>query len=171
MEPAEKQKMLEELERGSQALRDAVQGLGEEQAALRPGPDRWSVLDCVEHLVVVEEFLLRQVETATPAITPVGTARREALIAERAGDRTRRVPAPETVHPQARFATLAEAVERFAAVRARSVRFVEGCQIDLRRQATMHPLIGAVNCHEMLLMLALHPVRHAKQIVEIREGL
>ncbi|MGO9260794.1 MAG: DinB family protein [Bryobacteraceae bacterium] len=168
MDPAEKRKMLDDLERGSQALRDAVLGVSEEQAALRPGPDRWSVLDCVEHLAAVEEYLLGQLEAATPALAPVGSALREARIAERAGDRSRPVPAPESVRPRARFATLAEAVQCFESVRGRTVRFVECCEKDLRREATTQPLIGAVNCHEVLLIMALHPTRHAKQIAEIR---
>jgi hypothetical protein len=171
MDPAEERKVLDDLERGSQALRDALRGIGEEQAALRPGPDRWSVLDCVEHLAVVEEYLLGQLEAATPALTPVGTALREARIAERAGDRSRPVEAPEFVRPRGRFATLAEALRCFESVRGRTVRFVECCQKDLRQQATTHPLIGAVNGHEILLMMALHPARHAKQIAEIRAAL
>src|SRR5580704_19313857 len=65
MDPVEKRKMLDDLERGSQALRDALRGIGEEQAAWRPGPDRWSVLDCVEHLAVVEEYLLGQLEATS----------------------------------------------------------------------------------------------------------
>jgi hypothetical protein len=167
MDPAEKRKMLDDLERGNQALRDALQGIGEERAAWRPGPDRWSVLDCVEHLALVEGYLLGQLEAATPALTPVGTALREARIAERAVDRSRPVPAPESARPRARFATLAEALQRFETVRGRTVRFVECCEVDLRQQATTHPIIGAVNCNELLLMMALHPVRHASQITEI----
>jgi hypothetical protein len=168
MDSAEKRKMLDDLEAGSQALRDALDGIGQEQAAVRPAPDRWSVLDCVEHLAVVEEYLLGRLESAQPALEPVGTALREARIAERGADRSRRVPAPEMAHPRGRFATLVEALGHFQSMRARTVRFVENCRLDLRRQATTHPLIGAVNCHETLLMMAMHPVRHAKQIAEIR---
>jgi hypothetical protein len=36
---------------------------------------------------------------------------------------------------------------------------------------TTHPLIPVVNCYEMLLMMAAHPLRHAKQIEEIRAAL
>jgi len=160
--------MLQDLERGRRALRDAVEGIGERQAAIRPGPDRWSVLDCVEHLAVVEEFLLAQLESAGPALEPVGSAAREARIQERAGDRSRPVEAPEAARPRGRFRTLVEALQHFESVRTRTMRFVESCELDLRRQATTHPLIGAVNCHETLLMMALDPVRHARQIAEIR---
>ncbi len=171
MDTAEKRKMLDDLERGAQALREALRGIGEDQAALRPGTDRWSVLDCVEHLAVVEESLLGRLEAAVFSPEPVGTTQREARIVERAGDRSRPVSAPEGARPRGRFATLAEALKHFEDVRQRTVRYVEDSQQDLRRQATTHPLIGAVNCHETLLMMAFHPVRHALQIAEIRAGL
>jgi hypothetical protein len=38
---------------------------------------------------------------------------------------------------------------------------------DLRRELTSHPLIGVVNCYEILLMMAVHLHRHARQIEEI----
>jgi len=34
-----------------------------------------------------------------------------------------------------------------------------------------HPLIGDVNCYETLLIMAIHPHRHAPQIQEIRDAL
>jgi hypothetical protein len=51
------------------------------------------------------------------------------------------------------------------------VQFAETCQEDLRCKITSHPIIGKVNCYEMLLMIAVHPHRHAKQIEEIKAAL
>jgi hypothetical protein len=49
---------------------------------------------------------------------------------------------------------------------------VEGFSDDLRFWLTDHPLIpGPVNCYEILLMMSVHPVRHAEQIAEIRAAL
>lgn len=171
MTEEERRHLLGELERGARELRQALEGLEEELAARKPAPDRWSVLDCVEHVAVVEQHLLGRLEAAAPAAGPVGTLQREARIMERAGDRSRPVPAPEMAHPRGRFASVSEALAHFEAARARTVRFVAECGIDLRGQATTHPLIGAVNAQETVLMMALHPVRHAKQIAEIRAEL
>lgn len=52
--------------------------------------------------------------------------------------------------------------------RARTVACVESCAADLRARITTHPVIGTVNCLEMLLMMAAHPERPARQIAEIR---
>jgi hypothetical protein len=43
---------------------------------------------------------------------------------------------------------------------------------DLRVWGTDHPLIpGTVSCYEILLLIAAHPERHARQVREIRNDL
>ncbi len=171
MAPHERQEMLESLERSREALLQAVQGVTEEQAARTPAAGRWSILQCVEHVAVVEDYLLGQVVNAHQAEAPLLNEKREALIRARAADRERRVPAPELARPVGRFATLAEATQGFLQVRARTIEFVESSSSDLRCQVTSHPILGTVNCYENLLMIAAHPQRHAGQIAEIRAAL
>jgi len=171
MDPAERVTVLEEMARGREALREAVSGLDEESAVVRPGEGRWSVLECVEHLASVEEYLLREMETASPSETAVGSDARARRMAERAQDRSRPVTAPEPARPQGRYATLGEALEAFEKSRARTVRFIETCEADPRTLVGAHPLVGPINCYETMLMMALHPVRHAEQIREIRAAL
>jgi hypothetical protein len=168
MEPQEKQEMLSALEGSHRALLTAVQDVTEEMAGRAPGPGRWSIRQCLEHVAVVEDYLLRQIETATPAESPMVNLRREAAIRERGADRTRPVLAPEPAQPMGRFSTMAEALDHFRETRSRTIRFVEACTLDLRSQITSHPMIGTVNCYETLLIMAVHPRRHAKQIAEIR---
>jgi len=62
-------------------------------------------------------------------------------------------------------------VESFLTTRQQTVRFVESCGEDLRAKPMTHPLMGAINCHEALLLIAVHPRRHALQIREIRTAL
>jgi hypothetical protein len=65
-----------------------------------------------------------------------------------------------------------KALADFDATRAETVRFVEKFEDDPRRWLTDHPVIpGPVNLVEILLTMAVHPARHAKQIAEIREGM
>ena len=99
-------------------------------------------------------------------------SRREGKIAMLAADRSRRIEAPERVHPKGRFATLSEAVAAFDAARAEVELWVENCTGDPRCMLTDHPLIvGPVTCSETLIMIAAHPARHAEQIIEIRQKL
>jgi len=47
----------------------------------------------------------------------------------------------------------------FLAAREQTVRFVEACNEDLRAKPMAHPLLGPLNCHEALLLMAVHPRR------------
>ncbi len=163
----EKREILCMLHESSEALRAAVAGIDEADAARRPATDRWSVLECVEHLAITETALFGLVEAATETDTARPNPAREEKILARALDRTRFIAAPEPAIPPGRVPDLQTAVFRFEAARARTVRFVEQFQGDLRAWLTTHPMVrGPVNLYEMLLMIGLHPKRHAEQIRE-----
>lgn len=171
MDAHAKQDLLESLERGRQALLDALDGVTEDQAARVPEPGRWSVRDCMEHLLLVENYLFRQIATSQPSETPVGSRAREARILQRGADRAKRLEAPEVARPTGRFPTLSEAVNAFLASRNETIRYVQALTEDPRLQTAHHPLIGPVNCYETLLIMAIHPHRHVQQIREIRNAI
>jgi hypothetical protein len=101
----------------------------------------------------------------------VGSETREQRIRARAPDRSRPVAAPETAIPTGRFRSVDTALRAFVVSRGRTLRFVQGCTDDLREKVAQHPILGPVNCYEMLLMMAAHPRRHAAQIAEVRAAL
>jgi hypothetical protein len=172
MDEAEKLEVLRKLRTGRDALGEALAGVDDAMAARKPSHGLWSILDCVEHVVVTERYLLTRLEKSKLADQPFETWRRESKIAALALDRTRRIEAPEQAHPRGRYQTLAEALAAFDGTRAEVVRWVENCSGDLRCMMTDHMLIeGPVTCAEMLVMIAAHPERHARQIAEIRTQL
>lgn len=169
MDEPEKQAILRELKAGRDALGEAVAGVEDALAKRKPSAETWSILDCVEHMIESERYLLSRLQAAETVDQPFEKSRRQAKIALLAADRTRRIEAPKPVRPQGRYETLAEAMEAFDGVRAQLVDWVENCAGDPRRMLTDHPLIeGPVTCAETLVMMAAHPARHAKQIEEIR---
>lgn len=172
MEQAEKLEILGVLKSGRDALGRALEGVDDNLAHRKPSSGGWSILDCVEHMIESERYLLLRLQAATLTDQPFEKSRREAKIAALAADRNRRIEAPEPVHPRGRFENLHDALSAFDATRAGVIRWVESCAGDPRRMLTDHPLIeGPVTCSETLIMIAAHPARHAKQISEIREQL
>lgn len=169
MDQSEKVEMLRQLRAGRDALREALAGVDNAMAAHKASRESWSILECVEHMVVTERYLLTRLQAAKDAEQPFEKSRREGKIAMLAADRSRRIEAPEQAHPKGRFAELSEAVAAFDATRGEVERWVETCAGDPRRMMTDHPLIvGPVTCGETLIMIAAHPARHAQQIAEIR---
>ena len=65
-----------------------------------------------------------------------------------------------------------EALAGFDRARSETLHWLEQFTVDLRGWGTDHPLIPSpVNCYEILLLIAAHPGRHARQVREIRKDL
>lgn len=172
MRKPEQQEILEALRAGRAALGDALAGVDEAMAARTPPAGGWSILGCVEHMAVAEEYLLGRLRAGSMSDRSHYNPAREAKIADRALNRERRIESPQEAWPSGRYGSLEEALSFFDSVRAQTVRFVEEFEGDPRCWLTDHPLAASpVNYYEMLSMIALHPVRHAKQIMNIRAGL
>jgi hypothetical protein len=175
MAPKEKTEIadniVDNLERSRQEFMAAVAGLTESQAKVRPDPERWSVLDCVEHVTSVEERFLGFLQKAEKLDAPRVDREKEAGLTVRIPDRSTRVKAPEAVVPTGRFQTLAEAIDQFNAGRTRSIQFAEQCGDELYCLASAHPRFGPMNGVEFLIIIAGHSRRHAEQIRETRAAL
>jgi hypothetical protein len=61
-----------------------------------------------------------------------------------------------------------EARDHVIAGHERAIAYARECAQDLRNLFTPHPLLGEIDCYRCLLLLALHPARHAAQIEEIK---
>jgi len=149
---------------------DSVEGVGEDESCWRSNADRWSILDCAEHVANVEHRILRTLQNA-PAVAPVpADALRENRIYDGVRSRDARTSAPEIVRPAGRYATLGEAVEAFVEKRRRAIEFLAGYDGDLRAIGATHPVLGPCNGYEYTLIMAAHSIRHASQVREIREA-
>jgi hypothetical protein len=155
-----------------QEFLNSFAGVTEEQSRMKPAPDRWSVLDTVEHLTTAETFQLKLISTqCTPR--PADAPNREFAFLEMIPNRTRKLESPEGARPIGRFATLAEAAEQFKKTRGNVIRFLEQYTEDLRASEVRHPhpAAGMVSICEMLVAMAMHAKRHAAQIEETRTTL
>ena len=168
MDTNEKRDIIDNLQAGRQTLMHALHGITEEDAHRKPNAGSWSVLECMEHIAIAEEYMFGLITSASMIEHPLVNKGREALIRKRGSDRSRKVEAPDIAKPGGRFCSLNDATQHFLASRRRTVEFVETCNTDLRAMLTTHPVAGQVNCYEMLLIISAHPIRHAGQIVELR---
>lgn len=168
MSPETKTEIVQTLENGRKEFLATLDGLSEAEAQAHPQAGRWSVLECVEHVAVVEERFVGRIEKAPREGAPEINKQHEADLGARVKDRTNRAEAPEFVRPAGRFHTLAEAVDAFQAMRARTIRFAEEHAAELYSLAESHPRFGPLNGTEFLIMMNAHVLRHAAQIRELR---
>jgi hypothetical protein len=171
MDTADREQILRLIAESDAALVAAVAGVSEEGARIRPEPQRWSVLECVEHVILVEDGVFASISVRSTPGAPAVEPRREGQILRGMTKREYKISAPEFAEPTGRYSSLAEVLQEFRKRRARTVAYVEQYQDDPRNRTTSHPVLGPVNCQEMFLVLALHPARHALQIREARKSL
>jgi hypothetical protein len=171
MDAADREQILRLIAESDAALAAAASGVSDECARRRPEPERWSVLECVEHLVLVEDGVFASISARSTPGSPPAELRREGQILRGMTKRELKFTSPEFAEPAGRFSSLAEALQEYRKRRARTVAYVEQYQDDPRNRTTLHPALGPVSCQEMFLVLALHPARHALQIREARRSL
>jgi uncharacterized damage-inducible protein DinB len=171
METADREQLLRFLNASRKKLIESTEGLTDEQVKMRPAEDRWSVLECVEHTALVEDGMFN---TLTTKMVPADVAHdrtREPQFIRGTTDRSRKIDAPDGVRPAGEFATLADALARFENSRARTIDYISKLDLDLRGQTITHPRLGTLSGQEFAIILALHPARHALQILDTREAL
>jgi hypothetical protein len=171
------QEILQCLESELHGLRAAVNAVPPERRSDRPAPDRWSVAEVLEHLVMVEAAMLKgcakQLAAAREAGLPAETESspiRGTLAPERVADRERRIAAPDRLRPTGIDADTAW--RQLEATRAQFLEFVRSCDgLALAQVSFPHPAFGPLNMYQWLLFAAGHHARHAAQIREIGAAL
>ena len=158
------------LEAGRRDFLEATRNIRPEQASGKPTPKSWSVLECIEHLVVVEDRFLGWISTGQ-AIAPQRDTDKEIRLFTMVRSRATKVEAPEVVRPLGRFETLAAALAAFNGVRDRSVQVVQERGDSLYAIGVTHPRFGKMNAAELLHLIDGHARRHAEQIRETCETL
>lgn len=158
------------LETGRRDFLEATRDISPEQASGKPAPGSWSVLECIEHVVVVEGRFLGWIANGT-AIAPQRSEEKEIRLSTSIRNRTAKVQAPAAVHPQGRFETLAAALAEFEAVRDRSVQLVQERGDLLYSIGVTHSRFGNMNAAELIHLIDGHARRHAEQIRETCEAL
>jgi hypothetical protein len=146
--------------------------VSDEQGLLHPAEKCWCELDTDEHLTSAEGIMLKLITTQRKP-RPADAANREQVFLKVIGDRSRKMQSPESGQPCGRFANLAEAAAQFKTTRDSVIQFVEQHPEDLRASEVTHPhsAAGNVSTYEMVIIIAKHAERHAKQIEEIRNTL
>ena len=133
-------------------------------ATSRPDPQVWSVLEIVEHLVIVERAVHKSITGAAgTAPSELRTREKDPAVAGLASF-SDRISAPEMIHPTGRFASLADAIRVFRERRTTTLDLARSLDIAWDAHHAPHPFLGRLDVGQWFLMAATHGERHAAQI-------
>jgi hypothetical protein len=162
----DRQRLVAHLEMTESWLADEVSQLSPAQLTFRPKPTSWSVLDCVEHLVIAEKQYWDIFQKAMAQRPSKKESPSEDIDRLWYGiDRTQRTTTVESEVPKARFTELAPALEQFRALRAVILNYARTSQEDWR-----HHLIPEWDRdgYQWMLMISAHSQRHILQVREVK---
>jgi DinB superfamily len=172
MTKGERAELIELLNKSEKEFLQAVEGLSQQQWSFKPGPDRWSVAECAEHIVLAEALLF---ETATTSLTAASdekwedTLRKTDILRRALPNRSTKVDAPAAIKPRQAM-TRQQLMARFKEQRARALAYVQETEAPLKAHTAANPFFGPLNAHQWLLYIPLHHLRHNLQIAEVKSS-
>jgi hypothetical protein len=171
MNPQERQTVLDQFTSGEARFLALADGLTPEQWHFRQSPERWSIAEIFEHVILVERRVLAGIQkhlaSGEPPADRPSNAAQDAELASRVRMRTQKIQAPEPVRPSGQWSA-DELTAEFRKVRANSLQFASETAGNLRGYFMKHVLFGDIDCYQWILVLAGHTHRHAQQIEEIK---
>lgn len=152
-------------------LLKSIQGLSDKQMNFKPDSTRWSIAECLEHIVLVEKGLFGMEQqlvkqTPNPEKRKDIKAKDEDLI-KGVTDRSHKAKAPEFAQPKHTYASTAEAIAAFNTQRDQLIEYVQTNNDDLRNHVMDSPA-GTLDAYQFLLLISSHCARHTKQIEEVK---
>jgi hypothetical protein len=145
--------MVERLERGAQAIRALVEGVGEEEARFRPASGGWSILEVVFHLGSEETEDFRQ--------------RLSLTLADPASEWPKLDPEARVREGRCDERSLAAELSGFLAERAKSLAWLRGLDEPDWSLAHRHPR-GVISAGDLLASWVAHDLLHIRQIARLR---
>jgi hypothetical protein len=172
MEAHERQLVLDQLASSEARLLDLVAGLTHQQWSFREAPERWSIAENIEHVILLENFITQTIAKvlegpAEPEKKSLA-AGKESLVLGVANSRNVKIKAREAARPVGRWPDPAELTSELRKTRARTVAFAAQSQADHRNHFFPHVAFGDLDCYQWLIVLGQHGFRHALQIEEIK---
>lgn len=176
-----------EFESAIVAVRELVTGLTDETFNKRPDDDRWSVAECVDHLVTIGRLMLPRMNAAAANARAKGWLAEPPFRYGRLGNWFVRAMGDDQLPPRNRLRaprlyrpppgadrTIPEAVEAFAAVQDDFIAVVQAADgLDLARVKIASPVtrLLRLSLGQWLKGLSGHQRRHIWQATQVKKGL
>ena len=148
----------------------SVKGLSEAQLNFKPAPDRWSVLECVQHIAITSPAIFGFAQSAlkTPNDSGFKSSFTDEQFIKMMEDRSHKVQTAEQFKPvHSPYETLDETLEAFNRGRDSVITYVQTTKDDLRGHIAVMPF-GKADAYQVILMVSAHTNRHTQQLNEVK---
>ena len=168
-------KVIRYLDQSEKQLKELIADVTPEQWHWRPAPEKWSVADCAEHIVLAEGLLFASVQKAIAAPPNPDWAEqtkgKTEFLERIMPNRTGKAVAPEVIVPAGKW-TREETIAKFNETRARTRKFIETTDVALYEHTLEHPfpVFKTLNAYQWLIYIPLHNIRHNGQLGDVKKA-
>lgn len=174
----ERQQLLELLDDSESNFLRLLAGVSDAQWGWKPAPDRWSVGECAEHIVLSNEALLSSAKTALAGEADPDWAEKtkgktellmQVMPNRRPGGAGGAI-APQEIRPKGELSR-SELIERFSALYGEARQLVSESAEPWKAHTEAHPfpIFDPLSAYQWALYVPLHTTRHSRQMIEVME--
>jgi uncharacterized damage-inducible protein DinB len=173
MTDAQRTQILDLLKASKAEFFAAIEGVTPEQWKWKSSPERWSIGEVAEHIVLAEGGLFAKMQEALKnPIQPdwaEKTAGKTELLLRVMAPRQGKAKAPDEIVPQGKW-DYDQAKAAFEKIRAETTKFTETTQAEMNARTSEHPfpVFKTLSAYQWLIYIPLHNQRHVKQILEVK---
>lgn len=166
MTEMERRRLVAHLEMTESWLASELAGLSQAQLEYRPAPDRWSILENLDHLVVCEPIYWRNLHDAMKAPERPGAGGgSDDSVLWYGIDRARRAPAIAGEGISGKLKDAKAGLDAFRKLRAEMLDYARTTRDDLRAHYVPRENSDA---YQWFLLISTHAQRHILQIREVK---
>ena len=152
----------------------ATNGLTDEQLNFKASPEKWSILECLEHIVITEPMLFEYEKEALSK--PATPEKRSELkfsdddIMTMVLNRTHKAKAGAEMTPSGKYKDVQSALNDLQAQRKLILTYLEDYSMDDLRNRILEGPFGAVDAYQFMLFIPGHAARHTLQMQEVKQA-
>lgn len=154
------------------ALHHSYSQLNETQVSYKLSEKSWSVLECLEHIYLIDKAVLGAMAGASTENIPDNT-RTELFGVEKIDKllvkgRAFKVPAPDFVAPKGKFTNLSEATQHIDTITSRVIDHINSNPVEQDVRTYKHPVLGYMTPTDWIHFMISHTERHIYQIEDLK---
>jgi hypothetical protein len=161
----ERQRLVAHMEMTASWLEDEVRGLSTAQATFRPARNSWTILEVLDHLVVVGPIYWKDLQSAKKVSAGRAGTMNDVDVLWYGIDRTNRETALGTEEPSRKLQDVLSGLNSYRTQHARLLQYIRTTTDDLRQRIVERQNSDA---YQWALLTSTHEQRHILQIREIK---
>jgi DinB superfamily len=161
----ERQRLVAHMEMTASWLEDEVRGLSTAQATFRPARNSWTILEVLDHLVVVGPIYWQDLQSAKEVSAGPAGMMNDVDVLWYGIDRTNRETALAREEPSRKLQDLQSGLNSYRTQHAQLLQYLRTTKDDLRRRIVERQNSDA---YQWALLTSTHEQRHILQIREIK---